>query len=97
MPVDERARVQGPDERDGLEEALRRAFRQEWRPEIRHERVSDEDHPGAGEMDEQRVGGLASSHRVEDELGAADRQDLARVDQLIGRDVVPLLGRTPKK
>ena len=42
MPVYEGARVQGPDERDGLEEALRRAFRQEGRPDKQLYRITSD-------------------------------------------------------
>src|SRR5262249_48679983 len=91
MPVHERARVERPDAPDGLEEALRRAFRQERRPEIRNERPPDEEPAGTGEMDPQRAGGLAPPCRIEAELGAAHRQALARGDQLIGDDVEPPL------
>src|SRR5262245_58467856 len=97
MAVDEKARVQGADEGDGLEEPLRRALGEKRGAEVGHEGISHEENAARGEMNQQGILGFAAAHRVQDELGPSHRETLALTDKTVRNDLVAAWSLPAKK
>src|SRR5207245_4611380 len=85
------------DQCEGDEEARGRSLRQEWSAELRHEDIPGKQDTGCGQVNQQRVVGLASVGRVQGKLNPTDGQRLRLGHEVIGCQREFLVAVSPKK